>query len=195
MPRTSDTPPCSLISETSTHVISLTPTYGVVGSRVRTSPPQGPDLDWLDRDPVYGGLGGSLYAVFDPESCSWRTPQTSLFADLIRSSDALPRSGTTQAGRLFGRQTLGRRTIAPACGWWPTPIRHDRKRPGERPGRHGGTCLYTKLGGMPHPEVSEWLMGLPRGWTDPGSGPSETPSSRRSSSGSAGASSPPSTRR
>lgn len=37
----------------------------------------------------------------------------------------------------------------------------------------------SRLGGSLNPEWVEWLMGYPPGWTD--CGPSETPSSRRSS--------------
>lgn len=47
--------------------------------------------------------------------------------------------------------------------------------------------LGMQAGGELNPTWVEWLMGFPLGWTD--LGPSGTPSSRRSSNGSAGASS------
>lgn len=178
MRRTSDTPPNSLTSETFDQVTSLTPTSGVAGSLARTSPSLASAPDWLATDPVFGGLGGSLYALFDPESCSWKTPLTSLFGDWMLLQDALPRSGTMRAGRLYGRQTSARRTTAPVSGWWPTPLKHDQKStvtPTARELAVAPPSISLKCNGLPHPHISEWLMGLPLDWSALDSEPSATP--------------------
>jgi hypothetical protein len=82
---------------------------------------------------------------------------------------------------------------------WPTPAVGDskaarnatanRRNPDSK--HHGGTTLTDAVvppGGGLNPEWVEWLMGFPPEWT--ALPPSATPSSRRSRSGSAGASSP-----
>jgi len=66
---------------------------------------------------------------------------------------------------------------------WPTPTAWDGAgKPNSNP--QGGPNLSTAVGGQLNPEWVEWLMGFPAGWTD--CVPSETPSSPKSPSGSAG---------
>jgi hypothetical protein len=68
---------------------------------------------------------------------------------------------------------------------WATPTAHPRTHT-PRQVDHGEQ-LANQAGGALNPTWVEWLMGFPLGWTD--CGPSETRSSRRSRSGSAGESS------
>jgi hypothetical protein len=71
-------------------------------------------------------------------------------------------------------------------GLYTTPTRDDtgyRKEPYAQ----GGVALSAQAGGPLNPTWVEWLMGFPLDWT--ALPPSEIPSSRRSRSGSAGASS------
>ena len=76
---------------------------------------------------------------------------------------------------------------------WPTPKASPSGPDFARMNREGSggddlaTAVARTTGGALNPTWVEWLMGFPLGWTD--CGPSETPSSRRSRSGSAGASS------
>jgi hypothetical protein len=71
---------------------------------------------------------------------------------------------------------------------WPTPAERDYRHPNKKPyaergGGKKGEQLPNAVGGSLNPTWVEWLMGFPVGWTD--LEPSETPSSPRSSSGSA----------
>jgi hypothetical protein len=71
---------------------------------------------------------------------------------------------------------------------WPTPTTQDAKNNGSPSQQRRNTRpLNARAGGPLNPEWIEWLMGFPIGWT--ALAPSGTPCSRRSRSGSAGASS------
>jgi hypothetical protein len=75
---------------------------------------------------------------------------------------------------------------------WPTPTSRDHKDVGDcanvpENSLLGRTVKPSKAEGSLHPEFAGWLMGFPAGWTDLGD--SGTRLSRKSSSGSAGASS------
>ncbi len=79
------------------------------------------------------------FATFYPESSSWRTFQLSLLTG--RSVECLgswPDSGMTRGGVAYRLEPLAPRTIADACGCWPTPAATDWKgssRPGQRRGQ------------------------------------------------------------
>jgi hypothetical protein len=70
---------------------------------------------------------------------------------------------------------------------WPTPIARDAhsfKGAERSPNAEGAEPLSAVVGGQLNPTWVEWLMGFPLGWTD--LGPSATPSSPKSPSGSEG---------
>ncbi len=88
----------------------------------------------------------------------------------------------------------GQRSLADAVRWptlnkhYPTPTRRDGRTlrgAQDRPNRSGGPSLSQTMldagatSGRLNPEWVGWLMGFPERWTD--LGPSETPSSRKSS--------------
>jgi hypothetical protein len=81
---------------------------------------------------------------------------------------------------------------------WPTPQSHDNRDRGnlstpaiQRRAAKGKqlmlSMVVSDVSGQLNPTWVEWLMGFPTGWTD--LGPSEMPSSRKSSKSSAGSSS------
>ena len=80
------------------------------------------------------------------------------------------------------------RKAAKARGMWPTLVARDHKGQGMSRERRltrepDNLCSWTKKhegSGALNPTWVEWLMGFPPGWTD--LKPSETPSSRKSSS-------------
>lgn len=65
---------------------------------------------------------------------------------------------------------LVRRISAGECSFLPTPVSRDSRSPGKlsHPRLTGtrGQPLPEILGARVHPEVCEWLMGLPVGWTE-----------------------------
>jgi hypothetical protein len=112
---------------------------------------------------------GSLH--FDPNTCSLKTLQHSLFEDSIPSSLTLPRSGSMQSGQLYQRAPWVRHTHVSACSYWPTPRASDSNGGGVK----GRDRHYWNLKdavrnidgiGPTSPVLSEWLMGFPPGWTD-----------------------------
>ena len=135
------------------------------------------------------------FAVYVPDTSSWRTQQPSLFGGWIAFSETWPRSGMTQSGIAFLHPPWALHTQEIASGLLPTPrasmgkhgICWSRAKSGEH--RHnledrlasdhlrdGGEVIS---GGLAHPTFVEWMMGFPVGWTD--LKPSATPKSRKSS--------------
>lgn len=60
-------------------------------------------------------------ASYDPDTCSWRTSQHSLFEGSTVFSETWPRSGTMRSGIVSRRRPLAPLTAATGSGSWPTP--------------------------------------------------------------------------
>ncbi len=120
--------------------------------------------DWTESTAGCGPKWSELLAVFDRDSCSWKTAGTLFAVDFTSFWPTLPDSGMTCAGQLWGLPPWVRLTSGTGGGRWPTPQASDWKgssKPGQRRGQ-----LSETVGGIPHPELCEWLMGMPRGWTE-----------------------------
>lgn len=101
-------------------------TWCLEASRARTSASRGRAPASPVSDPACGSTWRELLAKFDPVSCSWRTPQLSLFGGSQSSLQTWPRSGMAVDGLCWGLQTLRRHTSATAYGLWlPTPCTVD----------------------------------------------------------------------
>jgi len=123
--------------------------------------------DLMEKDQDYGAKWRELLARYNPLTHSWRTLQCSLFEDLELSLETFPRWGMTVGGELFQLQTLVQTTSVNESGLWPTPTTPSGG------GNCGGSGAYKnalKNGThIPHsinPNLYEWLMGWPLGWTD-----------------------------
>lgn len=129
-------------------------------------------------------------ASFDPDSCSWKTSQTSLLTDSEPYSQTFPRSGMTRNGYVYELPIVGRLTkeidggylatptctsnqLAPsmmkhkscramAAAILPTPTAHDAKK-GAYPSefKRNTPGIAVILGGKPAPTFQEWQMGWP----------------------------------
>jgi len=90
------------------------------------------------------------------------------------SSTTWPASGMMRNGECFRLETLERHTKEPAYGWLPTPTATANQTSPSML-KHPSCRAFVRLfgDGPIHPEVYEWLMGFPTGWTD--LDPSETP--------------------
>jgi len=124
---------------------------------------------------------GSL-AKYDLDTSSWRTPQCSLFEDLEQSLDAWPRWGLMRNGECWERPTWERRTREIDSGWWPTLKASDhaqftknldyfKRRQPIAPDLPVMVALRTGptpqgFYGRLNPDWTEWLMGIPTGWTE-----------------------------
>lgn len=52
------------------------------------------------------------------------------------------------------------------CGLLPTPQARDHKGKSQRAEYGDEGCLPNVIGGVPHPDYVEALMGFPIGWTE-----------------------------
>jgi hypothetical protein len=90
-----------------------------------------------------------------------------------------PASGSMQSGSCYPRPRLAPTTAAKGFSYWPTPTASDAKRVRDfssetlikvylsRPTEaYLSEALMAEFGWFHHPGLSEWLMGLPIGWTD-----------------------------
>jgi hypothetical protein len=150
-------------------------TWYLEGFRVKTSAL--PDeVQGLTEDAAEcGEKWHGWLAKFDPDSCSWKTAQCSLFEEESESLRTLPRSGMTRSGMLWERQTLVHRISETESGWWLTPQANEdaagtpngkmQKMLGNDPKLRGTTPEEWARGTL-NPTWTEWLMGWPLGWTD-----------------------------
>lgn len=126
----------------------------VAGSRARTSalPEAGPD--WTAKGQGYGEKWRGLLGRFDPDSCSLKTAQLSLLADLTESSPTLPRFGLMLDGELYPQPMLEPFTAEREYGYWPTPTCDSAT---DRSSRYaqGGMPLTMAVKMWPTPQASD----------------------------------------
>lgn len=151
----------------------------------------GPEL--RDTEADYGQNTIGSFAHYDPDTCSWKTWQHSLFGGLIEFCQTWPQAGTMQSGQLFPHAQWVRHTCDRECSLLPTPQAADHKgacKPSKTTKERMAngmanlpeTCQELGIVGAMSPLIPEWLNGLPIGWTELEQ--SETPSSLKSQNGS-----------
>ena len=136
--------------------------------RTSVSPEVAPDYPASGRD--FGASSPASFAKWDRPSCSWRTAQPSLFADLTSCSVTWPRWGTMRNGVCSERTTWAPRISASGCGSsvsCPTPCTIDS-------GSRFNTSLHE--GAQPRPTLG--AMARHNLWPTPdtcagGTGPSQ----------------------
>ena len=149
------------------------------GFPVKTFPLQEKETVLMDKDQACGNTWRGWLAKFDHDSCSWKTPQCSLFGGEQESLQTLPRSGMTRDGLLWEQTILEPVIVEKGFGYWPTPTATDWKATGklETLKRQGDRneaghqnrpqYEYARKFNMKMPLVaSEILMMWPLEWTD-----------------------------
>ena len=146
-----------------------------------------------ESDLVCGRNMPESFALFDPDSSSWKTSQRCLFGGLIEFSATWPRAGMTRSGIAFRLRPLVRLTDATAFSSWPTPRAADCQRGpdyGGTPGHEGGGNLLGAVKMLPTPRASDADRGgrgdliqavrgnTNRHFANPAKTACETPSSR-----------------
>lgn len=165
------------------------PISSVAGSRVRILATPGIAPGYTESVLRCGSKCYAPFAWYDPESCSWRTWQRSVFGGWEPFLATWPKAGMTRNGIAYRLVPSVRHTSVTACSSWPTPRGCDgTKGSGSTPKRqhmYGIGYRVARLLGLAQqtttlfdPALSEWLMGFPMGWTD--ATPLATPSSRKS---------------
>ncbi len=96
----------------------------LAASRAKTSaPPEGAQGSTAHA-PASGAKWRGSLARWDRDTCSWRTPQTSLLADLDVFSETWPRWGMMQDGECSALSMPEHLTSGNESGLWPTPLAH-----------------------------------------------------------------------
>lgn len=88
---------------------------------VRTYPQPGEVQGLPGRGQDSGLSSLESLAKYNPDTCSWKTPQYSLLGGLVPFSETWPRWGTMQNGACWVRPMWERRTNGTESGLWPTP--------------------------------------------------------------------------
>ncbi len=168
----------------------------LAGFPVKTSQPLVEEQASEELVQVSGARWSELFARWDLDSCSWRTPQCSLVEGLELFSETWPRSGSMRSGSCWARPMSELHTKEIGSGFWPTPTKTDislRKKKYSQggtalslavqrwptPTKHNSKecaapseykrktpTLAAQAGGKLNPIWIEWLMGWPMGWTD-----------------------------
>jgi hypothetical protein len=132
--------------------------------------------DLMASDQDSGRKWQGSFAKYNPDTHSLRTPQCLLFEDSTEFCAILPKWGLMLNGVCWEQQTLVQNTRGIESGLSPTPPPPDNWPTPTTPsggGNCGGSGAYKnaiKNGThIPHsinPNLYEWLMGWPIGWTD-----------------------------
>ena len=118
------------------------------------------------KNQAYGKNMHGLLAKYDPVSCSWKTPQISLFGGLEPFLGTFPRWGTMQDGECFRLPMLEHVTSEKECGYLPTPSAYGQ-------GGSGNGKKWKKLNDREKlkrmedwPPLLEIMMCWPTNWTE-----------------------------
>ena len=129
--------------------------------------PQEKESALMESVQDFGEKWQGSFAKYDPATHSLRTHQCSLFEDSTEYCATLPKWGSMRIGECWELPMLEQNTNETEYGLWPTPTTPSGG------GNCGGSGAYKnaiKNGThIPHsinPNLYEWLMGWPIGWTD-----------------------------
>lgn len=145
------------------------------GSHARTSAMQEKERESKEREADSGKKCFLQFAQFDQDTSLWKTAQLSFLEDSEQSLGIWPRSGMTQGGIAYLRESAVHVTSATGLGLLPTPTAiqsrnrtSGRKNPDSE--HHDGITLWDwiwlEIGReRPKPSFVEWMMLWPIGWS------------------------------
>ena len=148
-------------------------------SLARTLVSQDPAQDLMEKEVGCGEKWQGSFVKYDPDSRLWKTPQRSLFGGFTEFSETWPRWGTMRNGECWAQPTWERITNAIEFGSLPTPKASDHKKYSSgdynrnriAQGRgmddlpQAAVMLLQDGDGKIGPQLPEWMMGWPAGWT------------------------------
>jgi hypothetical protein len=139
----------------------------LAGFHAKISLPQEKAQELMESGQECGNKWQELFAKYSQNMFMWKTPQCLLGEDSEQFLGTWPRWGSMRNGECFQQPKLGQGIEGKGSGLWPTPTTPSGG------GNCGGSGAYKnalKNGThIPHsinPNLYEWLMGWPQGWTD-----------------------------
>jgi len=133
----------------------------------KTYLPQEKERELTESGQECGKKWQELLAKYDPNMFMWKTPQCLLGEESEQFLGTWPRWGSMRNGECYPQPKLAQNIEGKESGLWPTPTTPSGG------GNCGGSGAYKnalKNGThIPHsinPNLYEWLMGWPQGWTD-----------------------------
>ena len=142
-------------------------TLYLAGFHAKTSAPQEKAQELTENEAGCGSKWHASFTKYSPDSRSWKTHQCSLLGDLDEFSETWPQWGLMRNGECWEQRMLEQDIKGTESGLWPTP----KAAPGG--GNSGGansrrTAIQNGLyiPSSINPNLYEWLMGWPEGWTD-----------------------------
>lgn len=96
-------------------------TWYLAAFPAKTSAQPAEGQESTESEAGYGARWPALLARYDRDTCSWKTPQCSLFEDSEPSLETWPRSGLMLDGACFQLPPLAHRIEESGYGLWPTP--------------------------------------------------------------------------
>lgn len=143
--------------------------------RARTSVPPDQTItsmeggeDWMGRKVVCGWKCAESFAKWSRDLCKWKTRRGLFQTDSEEFSGTWPAWGSMRDGECYRQEAVVPRTSVSASGLWlPTPTAHNAKE-GAYPAEYtrNTPTLAATVGGKLNPELTEWMMGLPIGYSD-----------------------------
>jgi len=133
----------------------------------KTLAPQEKAQGLTENEAECGEKWHASFTKYDPDLHSWKTHQCSLLGDLDEFSETWPQWGLMRDGECWEQRTLEQNIRGTESGLWPTP------KAASGGGNSGGansrrTAIQNGLyiPSSINPNLYEWLMGWPLGWTD-----------------------------
>lgn len=173
---------CETVDTTTSNQLTLSR----VDSRARTSATQENEKVSKENGQACGPSSTESFANYDPDTCSWRTSQRSLFGGWEQFSETWPRAGMMRNGIAYQRNLLEQYTSESEYSLWPTLTARDWRSAGTSLYKAKRRMLYrqktnqqldlptwllvniyqTPETGLVNPSFCENLMGFPIGWTE-----------------------------
>jgi hypothetical protein len=120
-------------------------TLYLAGFHAKTLVPQEKVMDLTESEAECGDTWRAWLAKYDPDSCSWKTPQCSLLEEEPELLATLPKWGMTVNGLLWELPTLEPTTSETGCGLWASPNARDWKDSGATQGNRKSPNLGTQV--------------------------------------------------
>lgn len=119
----------------------------------------------MEKGLVFGLNIGELLTIYDPDLQLWKMSECLFTGDLAKYSEALPKSGMMQSGKIYEQKTWVRRTGGKGFGLLPTPQVFDatcgdlKGKEYNGKSRHAEKLIQAVKRNWPTPTTRDWKDG------------------------------------